>query len=66
MYDKLNGLACIQKGKNGPKEYAIYKEGMEIKLTKDINEGTYCYAIFSCIFMLIFYAAIPLGILINP
>lgn len=65
MFDKLNGLACIQSKGKGKKEYAIYKEGMQINLTKDINTGTYCYVIFSILFMLTFYAAIPVAILLD-
>ena len=65
MYDKLNGLACIQAGGKGPKQYVIYKEGMQINLNKDVNESTYCYVVFSVIFMIAFYAAIPLAIFLN-
>ena len=40
---------------------------MQINLTKDINSGTYGYVIFSILFMLAFYAAIPLAVFLkNP
>ena len=66
MFDKLNGLACVQDKGRGPKVYVIYKEGMQIKLSKDVNTRTYMYLIFSILFMLAFYAAIPVGILVKP
>ena len=65
MHDKLNGLACIQKKGHGEKEYAIFREGMQINLTKDIGERTCCYVFCSILMMLAFYAAIPLAILLQ-
>ena len=46
----------------GPKEYVVYKEGMQIKLTNDINDDTICYQIFSVFCTLVFYSAIVFAV----
>ena len=65
MNDKLNGLACLYVGGTGPEQYVIYKEGMQINLNKDVQQSTYYYVAFSVLFMIAFYASIPLAIFLK-
>ena len=65
MFDKLNGVACIQEKKNGSKNYFIYKDEMQISLSKDIGWKSYLYVVLSIIAMLAHYILIPFAIIAN-
>jgi len=63
--DRLNGL-CTLKAKGEAAETVIYKDDMLIQNNKTgISGGDLVYMCFSIFMMLVFYAAIPLGLFIG-
>ena len=61
--DKLNGLASVENFEGQDKRYVIFKDGMEIHLTKEpLRTGS---IMFSVLIMLAFYSGIALGIIVD-
>ena len=64
LNDRINGIAVVTKGKQ--KDQVIYKDDMKIQTNNSgVSAGDKFYVFVSFFLMLAFYAAIPLGILIN-
>ena len=64
--DRLNGLAKLQPKGSKERYTVIYKNDMQINTrTSNLSCGDCFYVVFSICLMLTFYAAIPVGILID-
>jgi hypothetical protein len=63
LNDRLNGLCNVKNAKGS--KMVIYKDDMMIKSKQGLSSTDKCYVTFAIIFMIAFYGAIPLGVIVD-
>ena len=59
----MNGVASQQKSDGLEKKMILFKDGMRIELSNETTIKDYAYYTISFLLMIVFYSAIPLGLL---